>query len=146
MRNVLFAAAILPLAALWMAASPPAISSADEDAIRATVENYFAGMMQGRAELLTEAFHSDARLIGVGQEGEALVLPVDRWAQGWEGRSPRDLSTHRNVILSVDIHGDAAMVKTDLVWPNVRYIDYLSLLKLDGEWKIVNKIWAQEQP
>lgn len=28
----------------------------------------------------------------------------------------------------------------------VRYIDYLSLLKIDGQWKIVSKIWYQEAP
>jgi hypothetical protein len=43
------------------------------------------------------------------------------------------------------MEGNAAVVKTDLEWPNIHYVDYLSLLKIDGEWKIVNKIWHQER-
>ena len=57
----------------------------------------------------------------------------------------RDAATHANRIVSVDMRGTAAVVKTDLSWPNVHYVDYLSLLKVEGEWKIVNKIWWQER-
>jgi len=48
-------------------------------------------------------------------------------------------------ITSVDITGDAASVKVVEVYDQSKYIDYLSLLKLNGEWKIVNKIYTVEQ-
>lgn len=35
-------------------------------------------------------------------------------------------------------------MKTELVWPTIRYVDYLSLLEIDGRWWIVNKIWHEE--
>ena len=59
--------------------------------------------------------------------------------------APADANQRTNEILSIDIEGLAAVAKTELMWPNVRYIDYLSLLKIDGEWRIVNKIWHQER-
>ena len=46
--------------------------------------------------------------------------------------------------MSENVIGNAATVKTDLEWPKLHYIDCLSSLKLDGEWRIVNKIWFQE--
>ena len=137
----LFVAAV-PLALL--AVAPPAIT--DDEAIRATVQHYFDGMMQADPAHLKLAFHPEARLIGPGRDGAALIIPFERWANGWEGRDPRDPATHRNRIVSVDLSGAAAVAKTELTWPSVRYVDYLSLLKVHGEWKIVNKIWTEERP
>ena len=38
----------------------------------------------------------------------------------------------------------AAAVKIEEVYPASRYVDYLSLLKISGEWRIVNKIYIVE--
>ncbi|HEX8636521.1 MAG TPA: nuclear transport factor 2 family protein [Pyrinomonadaceae bacterium] len=45
---------------------------------------------------------------------------------------------------SVDITGNAASAKIILDYPTVRFTDYMSLLKIDGEWKIVNKTFYAE--
>ncbi len=41
----------------------------------------------------------------------------------------------------VDITGTAAIAKIELDYPDVFFTDYMSLLKVDGEWKIVDKIF-----
>lgn len=144
-RTAALVAATLFLVAAATAATLERTSS-EEEAVRATVELYFQGMMEASPETLRKAFHPDARLIGVGRDGEVMIIPFEKWASGWEGRDARDPETHVNVIVDVDVHGTAASAKTDLKWPKVRYIDYLSLLKVGDEWVIVNKIWAQEAP
>ena len=142
MKSLLFALyATAPLAV--MAARPHVTS--DDEAVRATVRHYFDGMMQANPGHLRTAFHADARLIGPDRDGGVLIIPFERWASGWEGRDARDPATHRNGIVSVDISGSAAVAKTELVWPDVRYVDYLSLLKVGDDWKIVNKIWTEER-
>ena len=146
MRVLLVGALGLSLVFYTRLVPPAPTATTEEEAIEAAVENYFAGMMQGKPALLETAFHPESRLIGVAADGQAMIIPFESWAANWEGRAPRDLSTHVNKIVEIDFHGNAASVKTDLVWPNVRYIDYLSLLKVDGEWKIVNKIWTEERP
>jgi putative lumazine-binding protein len=35
--------------------------------------------------------------------------------------------------------GNAASAKIVLDYPQVKFTDYMSLLKIDGEWKIINK-------
>jgi hypothetical protein len=118
--------------------------SAENEAVYEVVQHYFDGMMRARPDLLRRAFHADARLIGVGREGDVMIIPFEQWAASWEGREPRDVTKYHNEIVSADITGTAASVKTDLQWPDVHYVDYLSLLKVGGEWRIVNKIWWQE--
>ncbi len=41
----------------------------------------------------------------------------------------------------IDIEGDAASVKVVDEFAGMRFSDYLSLLKIDGRWTIVNKVY-----
>ena len=45
---------------------------------------------------------------------------------------------------SVDIAGNAAVAKIILDYPSVKFVDYMSLLKINGEWKIINKSFYAE--
>jgi hypothetical protein len=40
-----------------------------------------------------------------------------------------------------DIEGEAAFVKVADEFAGMRFSDYLSLLKIDGRWVIVNKLF-----
>lgn len=128
----------------WGAEAGPVC--ADEVAVRAVVQEYFDGMMEGSPEKLRGAFHPEAFLIGHDNTARITRIPVQRWSAGMN-RPMATPATYRNEIASVDINGSAAMVKTVLDWPNVKYVDYLSLLKDgDGTWRIVNKIWDASRP
>jgi hypothetical protein len=48
------------------------------------------------------------------------------------------------LIESVDVTGNAAVAKIVLDYPTTRLTDYFTLLKVDGEWKIMNKIFYAE--
>lgn len=120
--------------------------SADETAVRAVVQDYFDGMMRGSPEQLRAAFDPEALLIGHGRDGEVVRIPFARWSAGMN-RPMENPRAYRNEIAAVDISGSAAMVKTVLTWPNVRYVDYLSLVRDgEGKWRIVNKIWDATRP
>lgn len=41
----------------------------------------------------------------------------------------------------VDVTGNAAVARIELDYPAAFITDYFSLLKIDGEWKIMNKIF-----
>ena len=124
-------------------AGPP---SADEVAVRAVVQDYFDGMMQGSPDKLRGAFDAEANLIGLDRDGRVMRIPVQRWSAGMN-RPLENARAYRNEIAAIDISGSAAMVKTVLTWPNVKYVDYLSLMRDgDGEWRIVNKIWDASKP
>jgi len=45
-------------------------------------------------------------------------------------------------VLSLDIEGDQAMAKVDVPLLAAHFIDFLGLLKEDGKWKIVNKMYT----
>jgi hypothetical protein len=47
-------------------------------------------------------------------------------------------------VTSVDVAGDAAIARLELERPDALLTDYMSLLKVDGRWQIVNKIFTRE--
>ncbi|MCU0402046.1 MAG: nuclear transport factor 2 family protein [Algoriphagus sp.] len=104
---------------------------------------YFDGMIQRDRGKLEEAFFSEARLIGY--RGDRLfVTPFEEWAAGTSMGSPRDPSLYRNEIKAIRLVGNMALVETELYWPGIYYYDFLTLLKMDGKWKIVHKSWDEK--
>lgn len=146
MKRAHTAATVLLAAGLLAGSFVSPVRLADDAAVRGAVQAYFEGMMTASPETLRRAFHPEARLIGTRDDGSLLVIPFEQWAGSWEGKRPLGPDGYENRIVQVDIHGDAASVKTELTWPDVRYVDYLALLRVEGEWKIVNKIWNAERP
>lgn len=125
---------------------PPSWSfaqSAELEAVSHTVQLYFDGMIQRDRGKLEEAFFSEARLIGY--RGDRLfVTPFEEWAAGTSMGSLRDPSLYKNEIKAIRIVGNMALVETELYWPGIYYYDFLTLLKMDGKWKIVHKSWDEK--
>jgi hypothetical protein len=48
-------------------------------------------------------------------------------------------------IAALEVSGDIASVKVVEDYPRSRYIDYLSLVRFDGAWRIVNKVYTAER-
>jgi hypothetical protein len=116
----------------------------EKAAIAKTVDLYFEGMMEGDLEKLDLAFDSHARLIGYLGEN-FMVIPYQDWASEMakaEKLKPTDFS---NKLIDIDLKGYTAMAKTEGFWPGTYYFDYLTLVKIDGIWKIVHKTWYEEK-
>lgn len=124
------------------AGTVPAYSSDDEADVRAVARAYLDGLLDGDVRTLQSAFEPDARFEGsVG--GTLVEMSFEDWAESRRGKRMRPVEDYRHSIEGVLIAGDAAVVRTDIDWPDTYFVDYLSLLRIDGEWKIVNKTWTQ---
>lgn len=117
--------------------------SVEMEAISNTVQLYFDGMIQRDRGKLEEAFFSEARLIGYRGD-QLFVTPFEEWASGTAKGTPRDPSLYKNEIKAIRIVGNTALVETELYWPGIYYYDFLTLLKMDGKWKIVHKSWSEK--
>ncbi len=54
------------------------------------------------------------------------------------------LRTTKTQIVSIQIKGYSAVVEAELYWPEIFYYDFLTLIKINDEWKIVHKTWYEE--
>lgn len=108
------------------------------DAVHAAVQRYFDGHATGSPSVMRRAFHESARLQFV-QNGRYAEWSLDEYLGKLPGRPADNEEQRRRRIVSVTASGDTAAAELELDYPAVRFVDYLSLLRVDGEWLIVNK-------
>lgn len=117
--------------------------TADKDAVRVPLENYIKGHATGDAQHMRQAFHTEGNLIFV-RDGKFTTRSFTDYIGGFNGKPAADEANRTRSIESVDVAGNAAVAKIILDYPTTRFVDYMSLLKIDGEWKIVTKVFYAE--
>jgi metal-dependent amidase/aminoacylase/carboxypeptidase family protein len=120
-----------------------AAQSAEETAVRQAIEHYFRGHATGQGEHFRKVFHPDSKLFAV-RDGKYWQLTSEEYIARAPGKPAADEAQRKRSIDSVDIAGNAAIAKIVLDYPQVRFVDYMSMLKIDGEWKIINKTFYAE--
>lgn len=113
-------------------------SSDEEVAVRAAVQHYLDGHATGDGSHHAQVFHPEARLFFI-RDGQLATLTSAEYIARFDGKPAEDEAQRKRWIESVDIAGNAAIAKVILDYPNGRFVDYMSMLKIDGTWKIVNK-------
>src|SRR4051812_7099577 len=110
--------------------------------IETTIEKYFKGYMEAKPELVSEAFHAETRLYST-EEGKLEKTEMKDWLDNLEERKKKgDKRVGKLEILSLDQTKDAATAKVRITVKTLEFIDYLSLLQIQDEWKIVGKIYT----
>ena len=120
------------------------MSHDERAAIEQTVQTYFDGLYDGDADQLAGIFHADAALT-FEQDGQVTVLPLVQWLKAVRERpSPKARGLARDdEILMIDQSGPTtAFVKVRCQIPPRYFTDYLSLLKTQGRWLVVQKVFA----
>ena len=120
------------------------MDSDERAAIGQTIQTYFDGLYDGDADQLASIFHEAAALT-FEQDGHVTVLPLAQWLKAVRERpAPRAKGLARDdAILQLDQSGPTtAFVKVKCQMPPRYFTDYLSLLKADGRWLIVQKVFA----
>jgi hypothetical protein len=114
----------------------------DYDAICAVVQLCLDGEATGDVAKLQEAFHDDARMFG-DLAGTRYDVPIQGLFD-MAAEAPADTGSYRSRILSVTQLGDVATatVAEEGYWGTVSFVDLLSLCRIEGGWKIVNKTFA----
>ncbi|MFT5294995.1 MAG: hypothetical protein ACI9YH_001005 [Colwellia sp.] len=130
------------LSAILLLASNALFANDDVSAITSVIQKYFDGTSKGQPELVKQAFSNSLELQYVGKKGE-----LKRW-QGTDYianiKSGR-IKKRTGKIISIDITGNAAVVKATVTTDKTLFTDYLLLLKLDSGWKVTNKIFTAEK-
>ncbi|SNR98821.1 Putative lumazine-binding [Belliella buryatensis] len=114
------------------------------NAIEQTIKLYFEGMIERDRSKLDSAFDPSARLIGYRGE-QFTITPYEEWASGTAKGNHRNPAEYDNHIIGIEIKGYTALAKTELFWPGIYYFDYLTLIKINEQWKIVHKTWYEEK-
>lgn len=111
----------------------------EEKAVRACLEEY----MSGDGNRMEKAFHPSASMKYIdAQTGEFKDVPIADFIA--RAKANTNKSERKIGIVSVNIEGNAASGKIKIETDKVILYDYMNMLKVNGEWKIVSKIFSRK--
>ncbi|MBE9557513.1 MAG: nuclear transport factor 2 family protein [Proteobacteria bacterium] len=119
----------------------------DRDGIAQTIDLYFAGMYQSKAEDIEASFHPNATITGFrGDTGELVEMDCGEFRNFAASQPPpaENGEPFEMTLDSVDIKGKVAMVRVTDRYLNKRFTDLMLLLKTDDGWRIYSKLWHAE--
>jgi hypothetical protein len=130
---LLLALFCLPSAALAQRGSP------DDAAVRKTIaDHYFKAHETGSGEPLKGTFVEDGRMMWV-QDGQLRSRTSADYIAGFPGKPAPDEAQRKRRVLMTDVTGDIAVAKIELDYPDMTVIDYFTMARIGGEWKIIHK-------
>jgi hypothetical protein len=118
----------------------------DEQAVRQHIErHYFEGVRQSDTAVAHRAFHPVAAMFFV-RDGKLVERSIPDWLADIARNAPQPArpDSFKRQVLDVDVSGNAATAKLQLDYGKSVITDYMSLLKVDGQWLIVNKIFDRK--
>jgi hypothetical protein len=111
------------------------------------LQQYLDGLYAGNVASLREVFDPDAALYGE-VKGETFRKPLDVYLGAVANRNSAQAmeEPYRMRILSVEVVGEMASAKVHVPMLGSNFYNFLSMLKRNGRWAIVNKLYAHVEP
>jgi hypothetical protein len=110
-------------------------------AVKEAVEQlYIKGLRIRDFSLIKAVCIPDARLMGVGPDGNLHVTTLQQWSKKFDPKKPPFKKLDAKIV-KVDIAGTASQVRINfLIDGEKKVTDFLNMLKINGQWKITNII------
>ena len=119
----------------------------DKEQIENVVQLYIDCMNESNPSKVKKAFHENAKVVGY-LHGELMQMSVDDFAGFVASQQPPPNESDEHMVLFdtlvCEIEGTTALVKVRDRYLGITFLDTLSFLKVDGEWKIYNKLFNVE--
>ena len=118
----------------------------DKDQVKNIVQLYVDSMDESNPDKVKKAFHANAKVVGY-LHGDFLEMSVDDFANFVASQQPPPQEKGENVvyeILECEIEGTTGCVKVRDTYLGITFLDTLSFIKNDGEWRIYNKLFNVE--
>lgn len=123
------------------------IDSEKESIREAITSAYQEGIAnQGNVEAIKQGFHAGFNIIGLNNSDGLWKYPIYTWIESVEKRKENgEYPAKEKVSFKypvIDVVGNAAMAKVEYYKSGkLQYTDYLSLYKINDNWKIVSKVY-----
>ena len=117
--------------------------SGSSEEIEKVIRTYFDLLYKGDKDLIERVFLPEANVSSLFN-GKIVKIDMDGFRKRIaERKSPESIGEIRDdKIIMIDISSPTtAMVKVKCNILHNNYIDYLSLLKVSGKWKIISKVF-----
>ena len=115
----------------------------EKEKIQQTIQTYYNSMYFSDGSLVRKIFHQDAKITGYLNK-KLLRQSVEDFASFVENQKPSPKEKEDKIILqilSLDIGKTTAVAKVRDNYIGMIFIDTLSLIKVENNWQIYNKLF-----
>ena len=133
---------LLNLLTLFFLATTLTVSTTDEADIRRAVKQFASAADIQDAAKMRNVLHTEAQQFFMGADGLVRLETaayLGMIEQKKIGGQPRTLH-----IETVDVNGDLASVSASMSNESMHFDNYISLMKIEGEWKIMSIVLRME--
>jgi hypothetical protein len=111
----------------------------DYQAICAAINLYVEGGRSGNSASMQKTFHPNAWIFGYF-DGEPFNGPIKKLFDWDDANGPAPDIQAR--ITNVDVAHTVAVARLEIRnWTGYRFTDFFTLMKIDGRWTIMNKVF-----
>lgn len=114
--------------------------------IKNLIQIYVDSMDESNPYKVKQIFHNNAKIVGY-LHGDFMEMSVNDFAGFVASQQPTPKEKGENVIFEIitcEIEGTTAVVKLRDKYLGITFMDILSFIKIEGEWKIYNKLFNVE--
>jgi hypothetical protein len=115
---------------------------ADSTLIKKVVLNYIENFFENKFEAMNESLHP--RLAKRGLNPDRSIsddFPPEALKTLMENKQPLPLKAQKNKVTNIKVFRNAASVALVTGYPRTRWVEFIHLTKVEGEWKIINVFW-----
>ncbi len=118
------------------------LPAAAEKAIEQAIGRYIEGGRTADSSIMKPVFHENAQMSGPEEDG-AFSGPIQALYDYVDSNGPAPGLEMRIVNITVSDERAASVVLHADHWHGKNFTDHFHLLKIDGTWKILNKIYSE---
>lgn len=132
------------LLTFWMAliciSSIQSFGQSDDESIKTMINTYFDGFSKGDTAALNKVFYANALLRNLNTStGRVQDSPL----KGFISKMPVGGVKATGKLISYAYAGTSGSASIELQFADFKYIDLLSLLKINDQWKIVCRVYSR---
>lgn len=113
-------------------------SIADYNAILNVAQIYVEGLKNGNVDQLKQTFHPNGLMSGIMPDGKLITKHQFLFDFTAENGPAPDVKSHISILHKAETAA-VVLVELENLQGEVGSTDYLSMLLIDGEWKIISK-------
>lgn len=125
-----------------VAANPTDLQQhAEYAAIDKTMQTMLQAFERGDGKLAHQVILQDTVVVGYSRKQQKVLnISGEQWAADFEPAAD-EAQRHRQYQI-LDISDSGALVKVMLDYPGWLGVDYLALVKVNGQWRVMSKSWS----
>ncbi len=119
------------------------VKTTENAAIEKTVLNYIENFFENNYDAMNESLHPRLAKRGLNEDGKKMSddFPPEKLKELMLTKPKFEVKRQHNFVEDITVFGNMASASLRTGYPKTRWIEYIHLVKQEGNWKMINVFW-----